>query len=399
MITVVGIGADGWAGLGPTSRAAIEVATTLMGSSRQLDLIPIDATPDAIRELLPAPLAPALANLAGRESLCLLASGDPMLHGIGASLAGLVPPGSLRVLPAPSSISLAAARLGWPLAEVTVRSLVTRDAHSIVGDLAAGARLLLLVRDGKTPAAVAGVLRETGWAPSRVYVCANLGGPAESITTWTPADLIGRHTEDLVVLGVECVPVAGTRSPSRLPGLPDDAFDSDGALTRREVRAVVLAELRPAPGELLWDVGAGSGSIGIEWLRAEPRARAIAVEPREDRRTRIATNAKTLGAPTLKIEAGRAPEALAGLPQPQAIFVGGGLTAQGVLDSCWAALAGGGRLVATAVTIESETLLHDWARRVGGALTRLELSRADSLGSFTTWRPELPIVIWSAVKP
>lgn len=418
MITVVGIGADGWAGLGTASRAAVASAATLMGSERQLALVPAGAVPAGRRELLPAPLHPALPGLARRDSLCLLASGDPMLHGVGASLAALLPTGALRVLPAVSSVSLAAARLGWPLADVIVTSLVTAAPETITPDLHPGARLLLLARDGRTAAAVAAVLLRQGFEASRLHVAARLGGAAEEVTSWSPLELARRDTPDLVVIGIECHPDAGsspgdddsgvgvglrghdpaTRGLGRLPGLPDAVYASDGALTRREVRALVLADLRPAPGHLLWDIGAGSGSIGIEWLRAERSARAIAIEPRSERRDRIAANALTLGVPTLTVMAGTAPAALAGLPPPQAVFVGGGVTDPGVLAAAWDALAAGGRLVATAVTLESEAVLHEWAGRVGGTATRLALSRAAPLGGFTTWRPELPVVVFAAQK-
>jgi precorrin-6Y C5,15-methyltransferase (decarboxylating) len=183
-----------------------------------------------------------------------------------------------------------------------------------------------------------------------------------------------------------------------VPGLPDDAFEHDGQITKREVRALALAALAPVPGQLLWDVGAGSGSVGIEWMRVHPASRAIAIEPRAERRMRIARNAVALGVPGLSVVDGAAPAALAGLPRPDAVFIGGGVTVDGVAAACWEALADGGRLVANAVTIEGERVLADWQGRVGGTLTRLSIERAGPLGGFTAWRPALPVTQWAARK-
>lgn len=390
MITIVGIGADGWDGLGATARAALLAAPAVMGSARQLALLP--PAVGAAHELLPTPLAPALDALAARDALCLLASGDPMLHGIGATLARLVPPERLRVIPAVSSVALAAARLGWPSGELTVLSLVTAPVDTVAAVLVPGRRLLLLARDGGTADLVAAVLADRGWGASTLTVLSDLGGASEAVGPHT-----GGPTVDLAVLAVECRPDAGTAPLPLVPGLPDEAFDSDGALTRREVRAVVLAALRPTPGELLWDVGAGSGSIGIEWLRAGGGG-ALAVEPRPGRLERIIANAARLGVPSLRTVAGQAPAVLLGLSAPQAVFIGGGLSVAGVVERCWEALSPGGRLVATAVTLETETLVHAWRVRVGGRLTRMELSRAAPLGGFTAWRPELPIVVWEVTR-
>jgi len=398
VITVVGIGADGWPGLAESVREVLRAAPCVMGSVRQLGLLSPDAVPADRRELLPSPLLPALDGLAARDGLCLLASGDPMLHGIGATLARRLPLSALRVLPAVSSSSLAAARLGWPLADATVLSLVTAPASSLAAELEPGRRLLVLARDRATVAEAAAVLRDRGWGPSRVAVCDNLGAADETVRTCLARDLAGTEGSDLVVLGIECRPDSGTPVLPRLPGLPDGAFDSDGALTRREVRTLVLAALRPAGSELLWDIGAGTGSISIEWLRAAAGSRAIAVEPRAGRAERIAANAAQLGVPRLRVVVGSAPAALVALPAPDAVFVGGGLTAPGVVEACWQALPSGGRLVATAVTVESEALLHAWQGRVGGTLTRLALSRAAPLGGLTAWRPELPVVVWEALR-
>jgi precorrin-6Y C5,15-methyltransferase (decarboxylating) len=357
-----------------------------------------------------------------------------MLHGIGATLARRLPPDQLRVLPGVSSVALACARLGWPEQETEVISLVSQRPEAVLGGLAPGARLIVLARDGGTPATVARLLTAAGWGDSEITVLERLGGPAERVLGPFPASRLapggeaggtaaeaGRTGEpraaaeptareagfaDLCVLAVR--PMAGpvpagepgrrALAAGRLPGLPDDAFETDGQITRRELRVLALAALRPGPGELLWDVGAGSGSIGIEWLRAQPLARAIAVEARAGRAARAGRNAAALGVPGLRVVTGSAPGALAGLPAPDAVFIGGGVTAPGLLAACWDRLRPGGRLVAHAVTVESEAVLHAGQREHGGQLTRSAISYLEPLGSFTTWRPALPVTQWTVTR-
>jgi precorrin-6Y C5,15-methyltransferase (decarboxylating) len=391
-LTVVGIGADGWAGLAGAARAAVESAAVVFGSARQLGLLPASAGGERIA--WPSPLLPALPGLLGAHAgraVCALASGDPMFHGIGATLARLAGPARLRVLPHPSSVSLAAARLGWPLASTDVHSLVSAPIESMIPLLHPGRRILLL---GATPPAVAALLADRGFGDSTVTVLEQLGGPDERIypASQPPAD----GDDPLSVVAVECV---GGPSLPVVPGLPDDAYDSDGQLTKREVRAVTLALLGPRPGELLWDVGAGSGSIGIEWMRSHPSCRAIAVESSPERAARITANAASLGVPGLRLVEGRAPLALAGLPAPAAIFIGGGLTGDGLLETCLDALTPGGRLVANAVTLESEAMLSAAHAKLGGELTRLAVHRAAPVGGFTGWRPQMPVTIWSVAQP
>jgi precorrin-6Y C5,15-methyltransferase (decarboxylating) len=424
-VTVVGIGEDGWDGLGEAARAALRGAPLIVGSPRQLALLPklgVSCAP------LPSPLLEQLDGLVREHpGLCLLASGDPMLHGIGATLARRLPPGRLRVFPGVSSVALACARLGWPEQDTETISLVSQPPEAALAALAPGARLILLCRDGTTPATVARLLADAGWGASELTVLERLGGPAERVLGPFPAsDLAagthaaGTHAAGTDAAGVDsarfadlCVlaarPVlagaraggtAAGRAPvaGRLPGLPDEAFETDGQITRRELRILALAALRPGPGELLWDVGAGSGSIGIEWLRAEPRARAIAIDARADRAERAGRNAAALGVPGLQVVVGRAPEVLAGLPGPDAVFVGGGVTTPGLLDACWARLRPGGRLVAHAVTVESEAVLHAWRQAHGGQLTQSAISYLEPLGSFTTWRPALPVIQWAVTR-
>jgi len=399
-VTVVGIGDDGWAGLTGEARAALQGAAVIAGSGRQLALLP--GVPDlpGRRVPLPSPLLPALDELvAAGPGLCVLASGDPMLHGIGATLARRLGAGRVLVLPAVSSAALACARLGWAEHEVEVISLVSRPAETVLPAVQPGAHVLVLCRDGGTPAALAALLSGRGWAATRLTVLEHLGGPAERIRGPYLAGSPGPGPfADLCVAALECEADPGTAVLPRVPGLPDDAYQTDGQLTRRELRVLAVAALAPGPGQLLWDVGAGSGSVGIEWMRAAPRCRAIAVEPRPDRADRIRANATSLGVPDIDVKCAAAPDALAQLPQPDAVFVGGGVTAAGVLDACWKALPPGGRLAAHAVTVESEAVLQDWQRRAGGQLVRLAVSYQAPLGRFTTWRPALPVTQWQVTK-
>jgi len=394
VVTVVGIGADGWPGLPAPSRAALERAEAIVASPRQLSLLPEIIA--AERVTLPSPLLPGLAEAIESRApaaLAVLASGDPMFYGIGSTLARLLGAGRIRVLPHPSSVSLAAARLGWPLDDVDVVSLVGRPRELLHPLLQPGRRVLVLVAERTAAADVRALLATRGFGGSPLTLLADLDAPDEVVMTAG-----GEPHSRLAILAIECRLDAGTRPLPRVPGLPDDAFEHDGQITKREARALALAALAPVPGQLLWDVGAGSGSVGIEWMRAHPASRAIAIEPRAERRARIARNALALGVPGLVIVDGQAPAALAGLPRPDAVFIGGGLTACGLVAGCLEALADGGRLVANAVTLEGERVLADWHGRIGGTLTRLAIDRAGQLGGLTAWRPALPVTQWAAVK-
>jgi precorrin-6Y C5,15-methyltransferase (decarboxylating) len=398
-VVVVGIGADGWDGLSPAARRAITAADVLRGSPRQLALVPPEVT--AERVPWPSPLGPAIRSLPtdhpGRR-VVVVASGDPMLSGIGTSLVRLLGPEAVEVLPHPSSVSLACARLGWAVEETTVVSVVGRPVERVLPHATPGRRLLVLGSDTRTPREVAARLTTLGYGASRMVALAQLGGPAERRFTGTAADWPHTETDPLVLTAVEVVADPGTVPLPALPGLPDDAYEHDGQLTKRDVRAVTLARLAPLPGQLLWDVGAGAGSVGIEWMRTHPSCRAVAVESDPDRAARVARNAGRLGVPDLQVVEGRAPEALAGLPAPDAVFVGGGATVPGVLDDCWEALRPGGRIVVNAVTLESEAVLAERYARHGGDLVRLAVASAAPVGSFTGWKPAMPVTIWSGVK-
>jgi len=397
LVTVVGIGAGGWDEIGRTGRRALTSARVVLGNTRQLDLLPPEVT--ACRMTWPSPLLAALPELLAAHAdsgLAVLASGDPMFHGIGATLVRLLGADRVRVLPHPSSVALAAARLGWPLATTEVLSLVTADPAIVRRALNPGRQLLVLARDAGTPRLVAAVLTAAGYGSAVITVLEQLGGPGERVVAGMAGSWEQPPGDALNVIAIEC----GVSGPSTaiVPGLADSAYETDGQLTKREVRAVTLAVLAPVPGELLWDVGAGSGSIGIEWMRSHPTCRAVAVESSADRVATIAANATSLGVPGLTVVTGQAPDALADLPTPDAIFIGGGVTRDGVVADCLAALRPGGRLVANAVTVESEAVLAAAHGKLGGELIRLSVSRGSPVGGFTGWRTMMPVTIWSVTR-
>lgn len=398
-LTVIGIGADGWDGLAPAGREALRTAEVVIGGPRQLDLLPPDCA--AERVPWPSPLRPAvpglLAEHAGRR-VCVLASGDPMFFGIGRTLTELLGPGALRVLPHPSSVSYACARLGWAQEATEVISLVGRPLATLSRALYPGRRLLVLSAGAGTPAEVAGLLRDRGFGPTRMRVLEQLGGAREHAVEGTAEAWPHPPGDPLNVIALDCAPAADTPHLSAVPGLPDAAYEHDGQLTKRHIRAATLAALAPAPGELLWDVGGGSGSIGVEWMRAHPACCAVSVERDPVRAERITRNATALGVPALRVVTGAAPAALDGLPTPDAVFVGGGATAPGLLETCWDALPPGGRLVVNTVTLESEALLTTWYTRHGGDLVRLAVSHAAPVGGFTGWRQAMPVTQWSTTK-
>lgn len=396
-LTVVGIGEDGYAGLGKAARRALLGAELIIGAPRQLALLP--KCIGAPQQNWPSPFSlDALLAQRGKP-VCVLASGDPMLFGVGASLARQLPADELLILPAPSSTSLAAARMAWPLQEVTVLSVVARPLAALQAQIYPGARLLILSNDGSSPAAIAQLLRERGFGPSRLTVLEHLGGPSERRIDGQAASWDLSEAAALNIVAVECVAGADAQRLPLTIGLPDIAYQHDGQLTKRDVRAITLARLAPMPGELLWDVGAGCGSIGIEWLRSHPSCRAIAIEADPGRQQLIALNRDALGVPHLQLLAGHAPEALLGLQAPDAIFIGGGVTIPGLLEACWQQLKPGGRLVANAVTLQSEATLLAWRSQYGGELTRIQIAQAKPLGDFDTWRSALPITLLELHKP
>ena len=387
-IVVVGIGADGMAGLCEGSRRELCSATVIYGSQRQLDLL--DDTVTAPRHSWPSPMLPALQRLLDDKpatDIHVVASGDPLLHGIGTTLIRLHGSEAVRVLPHVSSVALACARMGWSAQDTEVISLVTAPAHTAVRR---GGQAVVLSHSAATPAELARLLVETGRGASEFTVLEQLGGGTERVRSraadaWAAAP--PGDVDDLNVVAVRYLP------DERIAQiLPDDVFDHDGQITKQTIRAVTLAALAPRPGELLWDVGAGSGSIAIEWCRSAPGCRAVAFEADPRRRERIAANATAFGVDLDIHDA--APENFDRAPEPAAIFVGGGLTHPGLLSACVDRLPTGGRLVANAVTAESEALLVEWHSRLGGELRRFQHYRGEPLGGFTGWRPAMPITQW-----
>lgn len=386
MITIVGIGEDGLDGLSPAARILIDTAEVLVGGARHLSMVPADGAAVAERLEWASPFAHSRALLEARADrrVVVLASGEPLWFGAAATLIGWFGPKAVSVLPHPGAFSLAAARLGWAMQDCLFLTIHGRPVESLALHLAPGRRLLVLAEDRASPARVAALLQARGFGPSSVAVLENLGGPAERIT-----DVAGA-TSDLCVVAVECVAERGLRPLSLVPGLPDEAFEHDGQLTKRDIRATTLAALAPTPGQMLWDVGAGCGSIAIEWMRAG--GRAVAIESKPERLERIARNAARLGVPGLEIVAGRAPDALPlDFDPPHAIFVGGGVSEAGLLDICWSALGRGGRLVANAVTMEGEAALVALYGLHGGEMTRLSVAHLDRVGGFHAWHPAMPV--------
>ena len=327
------------------------------------------------------------------------ATGDPMFFGIGVTLAREFGMEETMILPVPGAFSLACARLGWPLAEVVPLTLHGRPLDLLNLHLAPDARLLALSEDGDTPRLVAERLAALGYGGSDMIVLEHLGGPEESLIEATAAGWGERRAADLNTIAITCRAGPGARVLPTTPGLPDDAYEHDGQITKREVRAVTLAALAPLPGQHLWDVGAGAGSIAIEWMRSARGASAAAIEQREERAARIARNAAGLGVPGLAVIVGEAPGAFDGLDAPDAVFVGGGLSTPGMGERCWKALRPGGRLVANAVTVEGEAALLALRDATGGAMTRISVARTAAIGTLTGWRPLKTVTQLTAAKP
>jgi precorrin-6Y C5,15-methyltransferase (decarboxylating) len=398
-LSIVGIGEDGVEGLSPVARGLVSNAEIVFGGRRHLAL-----TAALIRGAArpwPSPFDRAVDDVLvqrGRQ-VCVLASGDPFVYGVGTLLARHVDPTETLVVPAPSGFSLAAARLGWALPDSAQVSLHARALDLVRPHLQPGARVLALTSDGDGPAKLARLLADSGFGASPVMVLEALGGARERIRATTAATFDLRDIDDLNIVAIEVRAGPAARVIARAAGLPDALFEHDGQITKREIRAVTLSSLSPRRGELLWDIGAGAGSVAIEWMLADPSLRAIAIEARRDRAARIRRNAAAFGVPDLDVIEGEAPTALQHLPQPDAIFIGGGAADRGVLDGAAAALREGGRLVVNAVTLETEGLLIARHAALGGELIRVAISRADAIGGKSGLRPALPVTQWTWIKP
>lgn len=398
-VTVVGIGADGWNGLSAEARTAVAGADVLFGSERQLDLAP--DTVHARKIAWPSPLLDRLEQVLGEHAnkrVCVLASGDPLLSGIGSTLVRRLGAGAVRIVPAESSVTLARARLGWSFEETEVISSVARSVHRVSRALGPGKRILVLSSGAETPGEIAEVLRARGYGASTLTVLENLGAEEESHCTGSAGDWLHPECQALNVVAIHCVADAGTPPLATVAGLPDEAFEHDGQLTKRDLRASALARLSPLAGQLLWDIGAGAGSVAIEWCRAHPSNRAVAVERDTARATRIEGNTRRLGVPDVRVIVGTAPDALPDDEQPDAIFLGGGVSTPGMVRSCLAALVPGGRLVAHGVTVESESTLASARAEHGGELTRIAVEHAAPLGDLTGWQPARTVTQLSITK-
>lgn len=402
-LSIVGIGEDGIDGLSVLGRELVQSASLVFGGARHLVL----AAPliRGVTRPWASPFDRSVAEiLANRgRNVCVLASGDPFLHGVGSLLSAHVSPEETVTVPAPSAFSLAAARLLWPLPQTILLSLCGRSIDLLRPHLHPGARILALSADEQTPAAVARLLCRIGFAQSRVTVLESLSGPRERMRT-ARADAFALDAIDpLNTIAIEVEAEDGARILSRSAGLADEWFEHDGQLTKREIRALTMSALAPRRGELLWDIGAGSGSVAIEWLLADPSLTAIAIERRTDRAERVRRNAVTFGVPHLQLIGGAAPAALEGLAAPDAVFIGGGASQPGVLDAVRSALRSSGRLVVNAVSLQTEALLLDCQSRWGGSLTRIAIARASPIGAAPArmdgWRPQMPILQWTWVKP
>jgi len=387
-LTIVGIGEDGLAGLSEASRNALAGAETVFGGERHLALAGIGDRGHA----WPVPFDVAcVIGCRGRPTV-VLASGDPFWHGVGGSLAERLADSEWTAHPAPSTFQLVAARLGWRLENVICLGLHAAPFEALVPRLARGARLICLLRDGKAAADLAAWLSARGWGASRLWSCVALGGVNESIRSDRADTYTGDPAAKLVTVALEA---DGGEGLPRSSGLSDDLFVHDGQITKRPMRALALSALAPRAGERLWDIGAGSGSISVEWALCGGKADAI--EAREDRAANIRANAASFGlAHKIDVTIGRAPAALSGLAPPQAVFFGGGLD-PAMFDAVCARVPKQTRMVAHAVTLETETLLSELQRRHGGELMRVEIAHATPLGGYRSWQAVRPVVQWSAV--
>lgn len=392
---IVGIGEDGMAGLTAATRAVVEAAEVIVGGERHHVLS--DAV-KAERVEWPSPfdaLIDQLLALKGKR-VVVLATGDPLWFSVGARIGRAIAPAEITYHPQLSAFQLAAARMGWSMADVETLTVHGRPVEQMIAFIQPAQRLLILTTGAETPAQIARFLTERGFGDSEMTVLAAMGGENEQRFDCLARDW-SHEVPAFNTLAVDCVAAPDAALLPRVPGLADDLFQHDGTMTKQEVRAATLAKLMPMRGALLWDVGTGCGSVAIEWMRAARYARAIGIEPRGDRRTMAAANALALGTPRLELIEGTAPEALDGLDAPDAVFIGGGLSA-GAFDACWERLKPLGRLVANAVTLESEAVLMDLHKRHGGALVKLQVNRAEPVGTLTGWRPLMPVTQWSLVK-
>ena len=393
---VIGFGPDGLAGLRPAARAALEQAELVIGADRHHRL-----TPEIRAERIawPSPFSALIDTIAahrGRQ-LAVLATGDPLWYSVGARIARAFPKEETAFYPQLSAFQLAACRLGWSLADLETLTVHGRPVEQVIPFIQPGMRWLVLTTGEDTPAEIARILTERGYGPSRLHVFADMGTHEETRHSATAEEWQGK-VPPFNTMGVEIIPGPAAEIRSQMPGLPDAAFRSDGVMTKREVRALVLSRLMPMRGQLLWDIGCGSGSVAIEWMRAARDAQAIGIDRRADRLALARENAIRLGAPRLRLIEGEAPEALTDLPRPDAVFLGGGIS-PGTIRLAWKRLKPAGRIAASAVSLGSERVLGEMQATLGGDLVRIGIERAERLGEMPAWRPLRHVTRWSAIKP
>lgn len=391
-LNIVGIGEDGLAGLSAAARSALQEADVLIGGSRHHSLV---EDVRAERLTWPSPfdaMIERIENLRGKL-VCVLVTGDPAWYSAGTRVAAHFKPEEVCIHSHVSAFQLAAARLGWALQDVVTLTVHGRPVRAIIPEFTPGAKMIILTQDANTPTQITELLVQHGFASSRITALSHMGGPDETRLDGTAARWSGRPA-DFHTLCIECIADPDACPLSRGPGLPDDAFEHDGKMTKSEVRAVTLSRLAPGPGELLWDIGCGCGSVAIEWMRMAHGAKAIGLEPHGERRAMAQRNSVKLGVPGLQLVDAMAPDGLAGLEAPDAVFIGGGLSEETVA-TCLQVLKPHGRLVANAVTLESEQVLATCHERHGGSLTRLSVARAEPVGSFHGWRPFMAVTQWS----
>lgn len=392
-LTIIGLGEDGPDGLTPASLNALKSAKTIIGPARHLGLLP---KLDAEQIAWPVPFADGLGileTLRGRPTVALT-SGDPFWFGAGTVIAKHLASDEWRALPNVSVFSQAAARLGWPLETTLCTGLHAAPFARLRPHLATDQRAIITLRDGAAVGDFAAWLTAQGFGVSTLHILEALGGPAQRISTTTAANFALSDVAHPVAVALE-IQGQGASIPLA-SGKPDAFFQNDGQITKRPIRALTLSALAPRPGERLWDVGAGSGSIAIEWLMSHPSTQAIAIEVEPERAANIRENADALGQDRLEIKVGASAAVLAGLPDPNAVFIGGGLTSD-LIESLWQLCPKGTRVVANAVTLESEAILLEAHARLGGELLRIDLSQAGAIGAYRGWKANFPIVQWSAV--
>jgi precorrin-6B C5,15-methyltransferase / cobalt-precorrin-6B C5,C15-methyltransferase len=397
-LAIVGIGEDGIDGLVPAAQHLLTQAEFVVGGKRHLALA---GSLKAETMTWPSPIENALDAIEAHRgrAVCVLASGDPFFFGVGAMLMRRFTADEMTSIPAPSAFALAASRLGWSQQDCALLTLHGRPLEAIIPHLCPGARIIALSWDEATPAKLAALLTARGMGRSRLTVCEAMGGLSQRIRTTEAQHFALDNVAALNTIALEVVSEHGARVLPRTVGLPDEWFEHDGQITKREIRAMTLSSLAPQRGDLLWDVGSGSGSVAIEWMLADPANTAVAIELRDDRSERIARNALSFGVPGLSVVTGEAPHVFADLAPPHAIFIGGGASAPGMVERARDALAAGGRLVVNAVTLETQAACVNWRTRWGGELVQIAIAQAEPVGRYSGWRAAMPIVQWRFVKP